>query len=112
MQQLDEQRSKYFTDVERQNEIYYEEEVQKLEAWSDDRKVALDLQIKQLDKEITEARRAARQLSSLKEKMEAKRMLKQLERERDQTVLNYHEEKKKSKVRKTSCWRKSHRPWK
>lgn len=95
VQQLDEQRSKYFTDVERQNEIYYEEEVQKLEAWSDDRKVALDLQIKQLDKEITEARRAARQLSSLKEKMEAKRMLKQLERERDQTVLNYHEEKKK-----------------
>ena len=92
---LDAQRAKHFSEVEQQNEIYYEEEVQKLEAWSDDRKVALDLQIKQLDKEIAEARRAARQLPSLKEKMDAKRILKQLERERDQTVLNYHEEKKK-----------------
>jgi ERCC4-related helicase len=92
---LNQQRSRHFADVEQQNEIYYEEEVQKLEAWSDDRKVALDLQIKQLDKEIAEARRSARQLPSLKEKMEAKRVLKQLERERDQTVLNYHEEKKK-----------------
>lgn len=94
-QTLTEQCAKHLAEVEQQNEHYYEEEVQKLEAWSDDRKVALDLQIKQLDKEIAEARRTARQLPSLKEKMDAKRVLKQLERERDETVLNYHEEKKK-----------------
>ncbi|MGK3639960.1 helicase SNF2, partial [Escherichia coli] len=54
-----------------------------------------DLRIKQLDAEIKEARKAARQLPSLKEKMEAKRALKVLERERDSIMLQYHDEKKK-----------------
>lgn len=92
---LAELRLEHFAQAERDNEKYYEEESEKLELWSDDRKVALDIRIKQLDKEIAAARRAARQLPSLKEKMEAKRAVKKLERERDNTMLNYHEEKKK-----------------
>lgn len=85
----------YFAEAERTNEQYYEEETEKLENWGEDRRVALDIRIRQLDKEITDARRAARQLPSLQEKIQAKRDLKKLERERDKTMLNYHEEKKK-----------------
>lgn len=51
--------------------------------------------MKQLDKEVADARRHARQLPGLQEKMAAKRALKKLERERDTVMLNYHEEKKK-----------------
>lgn len=85
----------YFAEAERTNEQYYEEETEKLENWGEDRRVALDIRIRQLDKEISDARRAARQLPSLQEKIQAKRDLKKLERERDKTMLNYHEEKKK-----------------
>jgi len=87
--------SERFAEAEQTNEKYYEEESKKLELWSDDRRVALDIRIKQLDKEITDARRAARQLPTLKEKIDAKRVIKKLERERDNCMLNYHEEKKK-----------------
>ena len=45
--------------------------------------------------EADTARRFARQLPSLKEKLDAKRALKKLERERDEIMLSYHEEKKK-----------------
>jgi hypothetical protein len=85
----------YYAKAEDENEQYYLEETEKLEQWSEDRRVALDIRIKQLDKEISIARRTARQLPTLQEKMDAKRALKKLERERDKTMLNYHEEKKK-----------------
>lgn len=94
-EQLQRQRDKKFEFAEAEAEQYYEEENEKLEHWSEDRKVALEMRMKQLDREVTDARRHARQLPSLKEKMEAKRALKKLERERDTIMLNYHEEKKK-----------------
>ena len=90
---------KHFAEAESINEQYYEEEVEKLENWGADRRVALDIRIRQLDLEITDARRAARQLPSLQEKIQAKRDLKKLERERDNTMLNYHEEKKKIELK-------------
>ena len=79
----------------KRNERYFEEEIAKLDRWADDRRVALDIRLRQLDQEIKEARKAARQLPSLQEKMDAKRALKVLERERDSLMLNYHEEKKR-----------------
>lgn len=81
-------------DVERDNETYYGEEVEKLERWAEDKRIALDIRTKQLDQEIKEARKVSRQLTTLQEKMAAKRQLKQLERERDNVMLRYHEEKK------------------
>lgn len=98
MAELDSLDNKYLqafiTDVERDNEIYYAEEVEKLERWAEDKRVALDIKIKQLDQDIKQARKTSRSLSSLQDKMNAKRALKSLERERDQVMLNYHEEKK------------------
>ncbi|MCW3481620.1 DEAD/DEAH box helicase [Neisseriaceae bacterium JH1-16] len=97
-EQLSTQRSAYLQAAERDNERYFEEETEKLDRWAEDRRIALDIRIKQLDQEIKEARKAARQLDSLQEKMDAKRVLKQLERERDRVMLDYHEEKKKIEV--------------
>jgi len=81
--------------AEKDNERYYDEETEKLDRWAEDRRIALDIRIKQLDQEIKEARKASRQLPTLQEKMQAKKILKQRERERDQLMLDYHEEKKK-----------------
>ncbi|GAB6139674.1 SNF2-related protein [Methylosoma difficile] len=93
--QLKELAAEKLAAAEKDNERYYDEETEKLDRWADDRLIALNIHIKQLDQEIKDARKASRQLPTLKEKMEAKKFLKQRERERDQLMLNYHEEKKK-----------------
>ncbi|SEH04166.1 SNF2-related protein [Candidatus Venteria ishoeyi] len=87
--------TQYFAQAEQDNEHYYDEETDKLDNWQEDRQVALDIKIKQLDKEIKDMRRAARQLPSLQEKITAKREVKKLQSERDKLMLNYYEEKKK-----------------
>ncbi len=81
--------------AEKDNEKYYDEETEKLERWAEDKRIALDIRIKQLDQEIKEARKASRQLPTLQEKIQAKKIVTQRERERDQLMLAYHEEKKK-----------------
>lgn len=88
------QLQQFVTEVEQDNELYYNEEVEKLERWAEDRRIALDLNVKAIDQQIREARKANRNLVTLQEKMEAKRALKRLERERDNAMLGYHEEKK------------------
>ena len=94
-QRLVELEGEYIAVAGKDNERYYDEETEKLERWAEDRRIALDIRIKQLDQEIKEARKASRQLPTLQEKMEAKKILKQRERERDRLMLDYHEEKKK-----------------
>ena len=93
--QLAAQRADKQQEAEKLNERYFTEESEKLEAWAEDRRVALDIRIKQLDREIRDARRAIRQLPTLAEKVEGKRALKQREQERDALMLDYHEEKKR-----------------
>jgi len=77
------------------NEQYFDEETGKLEGWAEDKRIGLDLRIKQLDQDIKEARKAVRQLETLQEKMHAKKALKKRERERDKVMLDFHQEKKK-----------------
>jgi superfamily II DNA/RNA helicase len=93
--QLDALRDACLKAAEARNERFFEEETEKLERWAEDKRIGLDIRIKQLDQEIKEARKAVRQLETLQEKMSAKKALKKLERERDDLMLAYHEEKKK-----------------
>jgi len=94
-QQLAQQENQKLKAALQLNERYFNEETEKLEGWAEDRRIALDIHIKQLDQEIKEARKAARQLPSLQEKLNAKRVLKQREQNRDRLMLDYHEEKKR-----------------
>lgn len=94
-EQLQAQRVKRLEEAEETNEKYFEEETEKLERWAEDKRIGLDIRIKQLDLEIKEARKAVRQLETLQEKINAKKALKKLERERDNLMLDYHQEKKK-----------------
>ncbi|HEY8331894.1 MAG TPA: SNF2-related protein [Pseudomonas sp.] len=91
---LDALRGECLQQANAHNERYFEEETEKLERWAEDKRIGLDIRIKQLDQEIKEARKAVRQLETLQEKMSAKKALKKLERERDNLMLDYHEEKK------------------
>jgi SNF2-related protein len=60
----------------------FEEEVEKLEHWSDDRKAALELKIKELDKQLREIKKTTRTLRTLEEKLANQRKLGAVESER------------------------------
>jgi ERCC4-related helicase len=65
--------------VEERNGKFFDEEVLKLDRWSDDLKQGLERKIKDLDKQIREARRAAVLAASLHDKLEAQKSIKALE---------------------------------
>lgn len=95
IQQLAQQESQKLDAALLLNERYFTKETEKLDNWAEDRRIALDIRIKQLDQEIKEARKAARLLTALQDKLNVKRAIKQLEQERDRVMLDYHEEKKR-----------------
>lgn len=69
--------------VEDRNTKFFDEEVLKLERWSDDLKQGLEREIKELDKQMREARRATALSASLQAKLEAQKTLKALESTRN-----------------------------
>lgn len=68
--------------ISERNAAFFEAEISKLEAWADDRKVALDEEIKEFDRRIQEARRAALAAVTLEQKLAAQKEVKTLEKER------------------------------
>ncbi|MEQ1871507.1 MAG: SNF2-related protein [Vicinamibacterales bacterium] len=61
----------------------FEAEAEKLDGWADDLKLGLEREIKELDRQIKEARKAARVAGSLEEKLASQKRMKTLESERN-----------------------------
>lgn len=76
------QQQRILQEIGQRNAQFFEDEIHKLEAWADDRKVALDQEIKEFDRRIQEARRTALAAVTLEQKLEAQKMVKALEKER------------------------------
>lgn len=68
--------------VDERNATCFEQEVLKLDGWSDDLKLGLERELKDLDRQIREARKAASLAASLQDKLEAQKKVKALEVER------------------------------
>ena len=75
-------------DIEARNMELFETEASKLEEWADDLKVGLEREIKNLDGEIKEARRAIRTKNSLAEKIDMQKQIKELESKRNEKRRN------------------------
>lgn len=73
---------------------YLEQESSKLERWAQDRRKALMETVDELDEQIRQLKKDARQLASTKDKIEAKKTLRKLERKRDDALTEYHSAKK------------------
>jgi adenine-specific DNA-methyltransferase len=64
------------------NQKFIEDEAAKLDGWADDQKLALEREIKELDRQIKEARRSAGVALSLEGKLAGQRLVKELETKR------------------------------
>jgi len=69
-------------DINQRNLGYFEQEVQKLDAWADDLKLGLEQEIKEIDREIKEVRRTAATASVLEEKLLWQKRQRELESKR------------------------------
>ncbi len=82
-EQRDTSVAKCVSDVDRRNAQFFDEEVAKLDRWADDLKLGLEAEIKELDKQIREARRGATLAVALTEKLAAQREVKEFEGKRN-----------------------------
>lgn len=68
--------------INERNLRYFQQETEKLDAWADDLKVGLEQEIKELDRQIKEVRRAATTASTLEEKLGLQKQQRELEQKR------------------------------
>ncbi|MCX7069381.1 MAG: SNF2-related protein [Gammaproteobacteria bacterium] len=69
-------------EINQRNLGYFEQEVQKLDAWADDLKLGLEQEIKEIDREIKEVRRTAATSPTLEEKLSWQKKQRELEGKR------------------------------
>ncbi|MEX0642702.1 MAG: SNF2-related protein [Pirellulales bacterium] len=70
-------------EIDTRNARFFDEEVLKLDRWSEDLKLSLEHEIKELDKLIRELRRTAAIAQSLQDKLTHQKQLRELERRRN-----------------------------
>ena len=81
---LNESRALIRRAVSERNARFFEAEADKLDGWADDLKVGLEREIKEIDRLIKEARRAATTALTLEEKLAGQKQIKTLEATRNQ----------------------------
>ncbi len=81
----------FLLSIDTRNSEFFDEEVAKLEKWTDDMKTSIEIELKQLDIEIATLKTQSRKLIQLEEKVAAKRTLNELEKKRTEMRRNLYE---------------------
>ncbi len=69
--------------ISQRNSGFFETEMEKLEKWADDVKTSLEIELKQLDKDIKFRKTEAKKILNLEEKVAAQREIKEMEKRRN-----------------------------
>lgn len=72
------------------NNRFFDEEMEKLDSWADDMKLALEREISDLDQEIRLRKSEAKKIGRLEEKVKAQRAIKEMERKRIEKRQNLY----------------------
>lgn len=79
---IESRRTTILREINQRNLGYFEQEVQKLDAWADDLKLGLEQEIKEIDRQIKEVRRTAATAPTLEEKLSWQKKQRELEGKR------------------------------
>ncbi|AAU90846.1 hypothetical protein MCA0036 [Methylococcus capsulatus str. Bath] len=79
---LENRRTQLLREINQRNLGYFEQEVQKLDAWADDLKLGLEQEVREIDREIKEVRRTAATSPTLEEKLSWQKKQRELEGKR------------------------------
>jgi adenine-specific DNA-methyltransferase len=82
--QIEQRQDTIQRDISERNGRLFEAETEKLDGWADDLKVALEREIRELDRQIREVRRAATTALTLEGKLAAQKQTKSIEAQRNQ----------------------------
>lgn len=75
-------RSGTLAEIAERHAAAFEQEIDKLESWADDRKASLELELRELDAKIREAKKESKLVSVLDEKVKWQQTVRKLERQR------------------------------
>jgi len=81
---------------------FFDNEMEKLDKWADDRRTALKLSIKEIEDNIKELKKQARLASNLPDKVKLQKQIKTLETRRDDAWIEYNRASKEIESRKDS----------
>jgi ERCC4-related helicase len=90
----------YLKKLEERNARFFNDENEKLDKWSEDVKEGLEVEIKEIDKEINKLKKELKSITVLDEKVKAQRDIKNLEKKRNDKRKNLFEEQDRIEAEK------------
>ncbi len=100
--EVDAEVRRHLTDVESRNGRYFDAEVAKLDRWSDDLKLGLERELKDIDAAIKDKRKESAVAIALVDKLAAQRDIKTLEQRRNRKRRDLYEEQDKIDEQRTA----------
>lgn len=88
---LDKQRTSILEEAAIRNGMYFEQELDKLDKWGEDRRSSLKITLREMDEQLKNLKKQARLASNLPEKLKLEKERKTLETERDKAWRAYDE---------------------
>ena len=75
--------------ISERNAVFFDEEMEKLDKWAEDRQKSLKGSLKELKEQIKELKKEARRTSNLPDKLKMRRKIQSLEKKRDEAWKAY-----------------------
>jgi ERCC4-related helicase len=79
---------------------FFDAEMEKLDKWADDVKSSIEIELKELDREIKTRKTEAKKILNLEEKVKAQRQIKEMEKKRNELRQNLYQAQDEVDVRK------------
>jgi len=86
--------------VSARNAEFFDTEMEKLDKWAEDRKQSLEMQLKELEKNIRANKTEARKILKLEEKVKMQRLIKEMEKKRSEMRQNLYQAQDEVDVKK------------
>lgn len=90
-EQLQVQQNDIITENAERNSKFFDDEMEKLESWADDLKTSIEMELKDLDREIKTRKTESKRILNLEEKVQVQREIKEMEKKRNTLRLNLYQ---------------------